>query len=68
MPDSILKPAAESVVAVVIGRNEGARLRHCLDSIANVHPVPGLELVGRVYVDSQSTDASASVRGRPAPR
>jgi hypothetical protein len=65
MPDSILKPAAESVVAVVIGRNEGARLRHCLDSIANVHPVPGLELVGRVYVDSQSTDASAE-RARAA--
>lgn len=39
------------VGAVVIGRNEGARLRRCLTSVA--------ELAGRiVYVDSASTDGS----------
>jgi GT2 family glycosyltransferase len=42
------------VGAVVIGRNEGERLRRCLDSI--VHP--GLTVV---YVDSGSTDGSTAL-------
>lgn len=38
---------------VVIGRNEGERLRSCLDSIGKVHPL--------VYVDSGSSDSSVSI-------
>lgn len=41
----------DSLGAVVIGRNEGERLRRCLESIA-----PSVE--GLVYVDSGSTDDS----------
>ena len=41
----------DDVGVVVIGRNEGERLRHCLTSIANTgRPI--------VYVDSGSTDGS----------
>jgi GT2 family glycosyltransferase len=42
------------IVAVVIGRNEGARLRRCLASVADI---------GRsvVYVDSASTDGSVEL-------
>ena len=49
---------AERIAAVAIGRNEGARLLACLDSLA------GLDRV--VYVDSGSTDgsvAAATARG-----
>ena len=38
---------------VVIGRNEGERLRRCLDSVA--------EIPARVYVDSGSTDGSVAL-------
>jgi GT2 family glycosyltransferase len=45
--------AAAEVAAVVIGRNEGARLLACLDSLRGA--------VGRiVYVDSGSTDGSVA--------
>jgi glycosyltransferase involved in cell wall biosynthesis len=47
-----------NVAAVVIGRNEGARLFACLDALAGVSPV--------IYVDSGSTDgsvAAAQARG-----
>jgi len=47
-----------SIAAVVIGRNEGARLVACLDALADVSPV--------IYVDSGSTDgsvAAAQARG-----
>ena len=40
---------------VVIGRNEGARLAKCLDSIAQVRSVAVKEII---YVDSASTDGS----------
>jgi len=40
---------------VVIGRNEGARLAKCLDSIAQVRGVVVKEII---YVDSASTDGS----------
>ena len=40
------------IAAVVIGRNEGARLRACLASLAEAAPV--------IYVDSGSTDGSAA--------
>ena len=49
----VLRPMSELSI-VVIGRNEGERLRHCLDAV-----------VGRsyfvVYVDSGSTDGSAEL-------
>lgn len=46
------------VAAVVIGRNEGARLRRCIESVQAQVPVV-------VYVDSGSTDDSvAFARGR----
>jgi len=47
-----------SIAAVVIGRNEGARLIACLDALRGVRPL--------VYVDSGSTDgsvAAAQARG-----
>ena len=44
-------PDAATVAAVVIGRNEGERLRRCLASIARAG-------VPMVYVDSGSTDGS----------
>ncbi len=47
-----------SIAAVVIGRNEGARMIACLDALTGVSPV--------IYVDSGSTDgsvAAARVRG-----
>ncbi len=47
-----------SIAAVVIGRNEGARLIACLDALADVRPL--------IYVDSGSTDGSvqeAQARG-----
>ena len=40
--------------AVVIGRNEGERLRHCLNSLLG----GGLTIV---YVDSNSVDGSAAL-------
>jgi peptidoglycan/LPS O-acetylase OafA/YrhL/glycosyltransferase involved in cell wall biosynthesis len=45
-----------SVGVVVIGRNEGERLRHCLTSIS-----PCLETGAVVYVDSGSTDGSVAL-------
>ncbi len=41
---------------VIIGRNEGERLRRCLDSVKAIEPVPGGYEV--LYVDSGSTDGS----------
>ncbi len=44
---------------VVIGKDEGERLRRCLDSVRRMLPPEGgLELI---YVDSRSTDDSAEV-------
>ena len=43
-------PATVQCGVVMIGRNEGERLRRCLDSCADTSP--------RVYVDSNSTDGS----------
>jgi len=48
----------KGLAAVVIGRNEGARLIQCLDALVSITPV--------VYVDSGSTDGSveaARMRG-----
>lgn len=42
-----------SIGVVVIGRNEGERLRACLASVASVP--------GRIYVDSGSTDGSTAL-------
>lgn len=44
-----------SVGVVVIGRNEGERLRACLQSLQQLAP--------RVYVDSGSTDGSCALAG-----
>ena len=59
MRDPAIEPPAD-LAAVVIGRNEGARLIACLDSLAGQ--------VGRiVYVDSGSIDGSAeAARARGA--
>lgn len=47
---------AETVGVVVIGRNEGERLRHCLVSLHdNIPPGSGI-----IYVDSGSTDGSVA--------
>ncbi len=48
--------AVKSVGIVVIGRNEGRRLQHCLASMANL----GCPIV---YVDSGSTDGSLAYAG-----
>lgn len=45
--------APNELAVVVIGRNEGERLRRCLDSIGGQVPV--------VYVDSGSTDGSVAL-------
>lgn len=48
-----------NVAAIVIGRNEGARLIACLDALSGVDPV--------IYVDSGSTDGSVdAARARGA--
>ena len=44
---------------VVIGRNEGERLRRCLTSIRDRNPIRGLVEV--IYVDSNSTDGSPAL-------
>jgi hypothetical protein len=41
---------------VVIGRDEGARLSRCLESVRNIDPVGGL--YETIYADSGSTDGS----------
>ncbi len=46
--------AHQNIGAVVIGRNEGARLKQCLNSLVN-------ELECIVYVDSGSTDGSIAL-------
>jgi GT2 family glycosyltransferase len=51
-------PSTESPVlsVVVIGRNEGARLTRCLESVEQMRPLHGpIEVI---YVDSASTDGS----------
>lgn len=45
-----------NVAAVVIGRNEGARLIACLDALDGIEPV--------IYVDSGSTDGSVAAAQR----
>ena len=48
--------AAPSLSVVVIGRNEGARLTRCLESVRHaLHAMNGAEIL---YVDSDSTDDS----------
>ncbi len=48
------KGTTSPVGVVIIGRNEGARLRHCIESV-----LPQAEQI--VYVDSGSTDDSVSL-------
>lgn len=51
------------LAVVVIGRNEGERLRQCLLSVEKMHrPEGGIEMV---YVDTASEDGSADM-GRGA--
>ncbi len=68
-----MQEAVESVLAcssgadiptlsvVVIGRNEGARLAKCLDSVEKVR---GVAVKGIIYVDSASTDESPELAFR----
>lgn len=51
MPRNTMENAAENVAVVVIGRNEGDRLKRCLWSLP-------AGVAGVVYVDSGSTDGS----------
>jgi glycosyltransferase involved in cell wall biosynthesis/GT2 family glycosyltransferase len=51
-PPRVSDPVLDHVGVVVIGRNEGERLRRCLDSL------PGVRIV---YVDSGSTDGSVEL-------
>lgn len=56
-------PDIPTLSVVVIGRNEGARLANCLDSVRNAKRITLEELI---YVDSASTDGSpelASLHG-----
>lgn len=48
-----------SLAVVIIGRNEGERLRTCLNSVLNMH-YPR-ELVEVIYVDSSSSDGSVAL-------
>ena len=51
-----LKP---TISVVVIGRNEGERLRRCLDSVRAMASLPdGHEII---YVDSWSSDSSLQI-------
>lgn len=55
----MIKKSAPCVCVVVIGRNEGERLRRCLDSIrAMSFPSNDVELI---YVDTASTDDSRTI-------
>ncbi|MFN0085244.1 MAG: glycosyltransferase [Blastocatellia bacterium] len=62
MKETSESPAASLALSVVIiGRNEGARLVRCIDSVKGMRaPAGGVEII---YVDSNSTDGSA-VRAR----
>ena len=54
MADTLNAGMSSAIGVVVIGRNEGERLRHCLASVCRMgRPV--------VYVDSGSTDASVAI-------
>lgn len=48
-----------AVSVVVIGRNEGARLLRCVESVRQMVPPPGGGLIELIYVDCASTDGSA---------
>jgi GT2 family glycosyltransferase len=48
-----------AVSIVVIGQNEGSRLRECLESIRSIRGVQGA--IETIYVDSCSTDGSPEV-------
>lgn len=57
IPSAATQPphdATTTVAAVVIGRNEGVRLRQCLESLAN-------RVAQVIYVDSGSTDGSCEM-------
>lgn len=46
---------------IVIARNEGDRLKRCIESIFNVIDKDGIDRWELIYVDSQSTDGSPEV-------
>jgi len=50
--------SAPSLSVVVIGRNEGARLERCLQSVRAINGFPNLEII---YVDSGSSDGSCAL-------
>jgi glycosyltransferase involved in cell wall biosynthesis len=56
--DPGMDAAQQKISIIVIGRNEGARLARCLESIGKVRGVVVHEVI---YVDSASTDASLQV-------
>ncbi|HEY0758210.1 MAG TPA: glycosyltransferase family 2 protein [Acidisarcina sp.] len=59
MSQSEQHPELPPITVVVIGRNEGERLRRCLESVAKVN-YPAL-LVDVIYIDSRSSDGSADL-------
>ena len=56
---SAAAPALPAIAVVIIGRNEGERLRACLTSVLTMN-YPR-ELVEVIYVDSSSTDSSVEL-------
>ena len=46
---------------IVIGRNEGIKLKKCLDSIINTISANGINYYELIYVDSDSTDNSIDI-------
>jgi cellulose synthase/poly-beta-1,6-N-acetylglucosamine synthase-like glycosyltransferase len=59
MNSSDEQQALPAIAAVIIGRNEGERLRFCLSSVLNMNYPQ--ELVEVIYVDSSSTDNSVAL-------
>ena len=59
MSKSVIGSALPAIAVVIIGRNEGERLRACLTSVLTMN-YPR-ELVEVIYVDSSSTDGSVAL-------
>ena len=56
--DLVDPPGLPGLSVVVIGRNEAAHLRACLESVRGMHHAGPLELI---YVDSDSSDTSREI-------
>lgn len=52
---------SQRLTVVIIGRNEGERLRLCLNSVASLKLPPHIHHVATIYVDSNSSDDSLAL-------